>query len=210
MFEHFSRSFQKDDKKLEKVDYKELERFVTFKLGVPVPEILINFWKTMGAGYFGDRMVYFFGDDAGDGQRDSLAEWNNKDFWRHVYPSPDQGGPVFFAETCFGDQVGFQWENGKVTYVLFLIDTFESFTLANSDAEFFDNIMSDRYALVDEDRYHSVLNRIGRLKDGMHYAPLVSPMLGGSGSSDNFCLETANVHFRTSIQTFITKAPAHF
>lgn len=210
MFERFIQVFPKEVNGEGLEDSASISDLIELELRVPVPKKLAQFWENVGVGYFGERMIYFFGGDSDSAARDSLLAWNTKDFWEAVYPPPAQGGPVFFAENCFGDQIGFRWSDGKPIYILFLVDTFESFVIATSDDEFFEVLMTDRYSLVDEDRYRAVFDKLGPLKTGMHYAPLVSPILGGGGSSDNFCFETPIVHFRTSIQTFLTKKPAQF
>lgn len=128
--------------------------------------------------------------------------WNEKDFWRDIYPPPSEGGPVFFAETCFGDQLGFRWEDNQCTYIVFCIDTFEAFLISRDGAELFNTVLADRMALVDPAHYGSACARLGTLPLGMHYAPIVSPMLGGAGEANNFCLETPNVHFRTAVATY--------
>lgn len=137
-----------------------------------------RFWQQAGAGYFGQRILYFFSDNEYGAVRDSLVAWNKKDFWREIYPPAVQGGPIFFAETCFGDQIGFRLVEGKYIYILFCIDTFDAFVIAQSAKELFELLAQDSFALVDEARYHSVSQRLGCLQAGMHYAPLVSPLIG--------------------------------
>ena len=156
-------------------------------------------------GYFGDRVLYFFGDGAGE-PRESLLDWNRKDYWRDVYPVPRDGGPIFFAETCFGDQLGFRREDsGELVYILFSVDTFDAFCVARGEGHLFEEVLTNRYALLDDHRYDAVRAALGLLPAGMHYAPLLSPLVGGEGSADNFCLETPNVHFRTAIATYVAQ-----
>ncbi len=201
MFEKFKSAFPAEQSKIS-VDTHSMTRFAGEKLRVKVPAALVSFWDELGSGYFGDRMLYFFGDEVAMRQRDTFQEWNTKDFWSKVYPSPHEGGPVFFAETCFGNQLGFRWEGEQLVYVLFCIDTFEAFVIAGSDNEFFDEVLGDRYAFEEKDRVHEIRNALGALKDGMHYAPLVSPLVGGENKVGNICMETANVHFRLAIATY--------
>jgi hypothetical protein len=171
-------------------------------LGVSIPNELKAFWSQVGSGYFGEKVLYFFGDGVSQQPRDSFIDWNKKDFWQGVYPPAKDGGPVFFAETCFGDQVGFRIEGGRYIYIMFCVDTFDAFVIAKSGMEFFEYLITDKYALLDEARFDAISNKFGSLQLGMHYAPIVSPLLGGSGEIDNFGLKTPNIHFRTAIANF--------
>src|SRR5687768_12541077 len=112
------------------VDEAQLVSYCETQLGVRVPAEVCALWKEIGSGYFGNRVLYVFGDEARAQPRDSFVTWNTKDFWKLVYPAPSLGGPVFFAETCFGDQLGFRWQDGDCLYVLLAIDTFEAFVVA--------------------------------------------------------------------------------
>lgn len=198
-FDGFRLAFSPDPASRTRVDLAAMVSHCSV-LGIKIPILLQEFWEEFGSGYFGEKLIYFFGSDS-SAARDSFQEWNGKDFWRDVYPPASKGGPIFFAENCFGDQVGFRWENGVVKFVLFCVDTFDAFLVAEGDDSFFRVIMSDKYALLDREVYHRVRRALGPLADGMHYAPIVSPMVGGSDSSENFASETPNVHFRTAIAT---------
>ncbi|MFZ6744682.1 hypothetical protein ACO0LC_15790 [Undibacterium sp. JH2W] len=202
MFENFSMAFPSEGNVKNIIDVPGLVKFVETELVVHVPAEVVAFWERVGAGYLGDRVLYVFGDGITSQPRDSFQEWNKKDFWRAVYPTPQQGGPVFFAETCFGDQLGFRWDGERFVYVLFCVDTFDAFTVAENGTELFAHVLSDRYALLDEQRFEAAIKMLGPLRTGMHYAPIVSPMLGGSGDASNLCFETPNVHFRTAIATY--------
>jgi hypothetical protein len=173
---------------------------VSRELRVDIPAELQEFWVRVGTGYFGWRELYFFGHDAGE--RDSLIAWNRKDFWRGINPAPSEGGAVFFAETCFGEQLGFRYLDGRCQVVLFLIDTFETFIIANDFGSLFESVLVERGAVDDPALTDALLKRLGAVYPGMHYAPIVSPLLGGSSHPDNFHTETANVHFRTAIATW--------
>ncbi|MFZ6733712.1 hypothetical protein ACO0LG_17425 [Undibacterium sp. Ji42W] len=205
MFEKFSLTFPSEGGVKNIIDVSVLVKFVEKNLGVSVPAEVVAFWDCVGAGYLGDRILYVYGDGTNLLARDSFQEWNKKDFWQAVHPAPQNGGPVFFAETCFGDQLGFRWDGERALYVLFCVDTFEAFTITDNGADLFSRVLSDKYALLDEQRFAAALNRLGPLRTGMHYAPIVSPMIGGSSDTDNLCFETPNVHFRTAIATYNTK-----
>lgn len=206
MFEEFLKAFPREHEFSTSVDWASLADQIRSELGCVVPEEVKTFWREVGAGYFGDRVLYFFGDRVEGAARDSLLAWNEKNFWRNVYPPPQDGGPVFFAETCFGDQLGFRREkSGEVVYVLFSVDTFDAFSVVRGEGKLFSQILTNRYALLDESRYDAVRSALGIPAAGMHYAPLISPMLGGAGAAENFRLETPNVHFRTAIAIFLAK-----
>ncbi|UQV47748.1 SMI1/KNR4 family protein [Janthinobacterium lividum] len=185
-------------------DAGTMASFADEALGVAFPEELAAFLQQAGGGYFGRNDLYFFADGEAPAPRDSFQEWNRKDFWADIFPRPADGGPVFFAETCFGDQLGYRRDGDRFIFILFAIDTFESFVIALSAKELFEQVLTERFALVDPQRLLALENRYGVLLRGMHYAPLASPLLGGSGAADNFCQETPNVHFRTALATLHT------
>jgi len=43
----------------------KLAKAVKKQFGIPVPDKLVEFWSEVGAGYFADRELYVFGDQAG-------------------------------------------------------------------------------------------------------------------------------------------------
>ncbi|OEZ46608.1 hypothetical protein JAB1_50910 [Janthinobacterium sp. MP5059B] len=180
-------------------DAGKMAAFTEQALGAALPEELAAVLRQVGGGYFGSNDLYVFGDGDGPAPRDSFQDWNRKDFWPDIFPCPAEGGPVFFAETCFGDQLGYRYDGNSVLYVLFAIDTFEAFVIAHSAQELFEQVLTDPFALVDARRLLALESRQGPLRQGMHYAPLSSPLLGGGGTADNFCQETPNVHFRTAL-----------
>jgi hypothetical protein len=155
----------------------------------------------VGSGYFAERELFIFGDESLAG-RDSLLEWNSKNYWRKILPSPIDGGPVFFAENCFGSQLGFRWQEGCATGYFLDVDTCEAFKVSDSLDELFGSVLTDRYALTNPELLVGVRAVVGGLADGMHYAPIVSPLVGGRSIPGNYHLETANVHLRTSIATW--------
>ena len=206
MFAKFIQAFPREQGWIASINEELRTTEIEGELECKIPQEVKDFWRSVGSGYFGDRVLYFFGNRSEGAPRDSLIEWNRKDFWRNVYPPAREGGPIFFAETCFGDQLGFRWDkNGALVYVLFSVDTFDAFAVAQGEGQLFNEILTNRYALLDEMRYDAVRAQLGVQEIGMHYAPLISPMLGGKGTADNFCLETPNVHFRTAIATFMAK-----
>jgi len=202
MFEKFLSACPAETDKKMPVDSVRITRYIEETLHVKVPDEIKLFWDNCGCRYFGGRVFYVFGDGSYPMPRDSLIDWNSRDFWPKIYPSPQEGGPVFFSETCSGDQIGFRWSGKDCVYILFCIDTFEAFTVAHGTVELFDRILADRYALLDEIRFDTISSKLGVLREGMHYAPIISPMLGGAGEIENFGFETPNVHFRTSIAAF--------
>lgn len=171
------------------------------EFGIDIPNGLHHFWDAVGGGYFGNREFFVFSESQ-ISSRDSAISWNKKDFWRRVFPAAKDGGPFFFAENSFGEQLGFRWETGRERIILFVVDTFESFVVAESFSELFENVLVSRDAITDTERLDAVRERLGRLPEGMHYAPIVSPMVGGSGDPSNFDNVTPNVHFRTAIATY--------
>jgi len=155
----------------------------------------------VGSGYLAERELYIFSDRELLG-RDSLIGWNSLDFWPKIFPPTKEGGPLFFAETCFGMQLGFKWDNGVPIGYLLDVDTLEAFRVADSLGELFSHVLTDRYAFTDPTLLKAVREKLGVLPEGMHYAPIVSPLGGGRLAVENYHLETPNVHLRTSIATW--------
>jgi hypothetical protein len=183
-----------------KPDSPRLLREVEREFEVEVPGTLARFWDEVGAGYFGERELYFFADATQP--RDSLLAWNRKEFWRDICPPTSDGGPLFVAETCFGDQLGYRHEGGRCLVTFFSVDTFEGFIVAESLEELFTEVLADRYALTDPARLEAVARALGPLPPGKHYAPLVSPLAGGSDDPSNFHIVTPDVHFTTAVATY--------
>jgi hypothetical protein len=122
--------------------------------------------------------------------------------WRDLFPPPSQGGPVFIAETCFGDQLGFRWDGDRCLFILFSMDLFDSFVLSESPDGFFSDVLGRRGSILEEEVLGGVKRRLGRVRDGMHYVPIVSPMVGGSARPDNYILGRRRVHLVDSIALF--------
>lgn len=209
MFEKFSEAFPASTNEPIAVEGARLAAAVEARFGVTPPTEVVQFWGRVGAGYFGNGLLYFFGEQSGE-PRDALIPWNEKDFWKSIFPSPGEGGPLFFGETCFGDQLGFRIEGNECIYLLFLVDTFESFVVAKSGRELFSEILPDQDALVPKERLKAVCSVLGRPPLGLHYSPIVSPLLGGSDRADNFCVETANVHLRSALYIFHNRKMPQF
>ncbi len=58
----------------------------------------------------------------------------------------------------------------------------------------FSQVLTSRYALLDEERYDAVRMALGLPAKGMHYSPLISPMLGGSQTSHRAILAPIRLH----------------
>jgi hypothetical protein len=216
-FAKFLTVFPPEAKGLRPMDGEALAKAVTSRFRLPVPAALRRFWSEVGWGYFGDRTLYVFGEPdfcaSGSGgsdgpmPRDSLLGWNGKDFWddiAKVFPM-DTRRPFYFAETFDGVQLGHRYEaaGDRYTVELFVVDTFQAFVAADSFEELFRDVLVERAALGDPEHTGNMLRRLGPLPDGMHYAPIVSPLIGGTTDPANHHFETPNVHFRTSLATYL-------
>ena len=109
---------------------------------------------------------------------------------------------MWFAETCFGDQLGIRWEGRKEIPILFSMDTFESFVVADSVRSLFEETLADPFGLIDPVRWESVRRALGPLAESAHYAPVVSPLIGGTASESNFVMIDATVHLRTAMAEY--------
>jgi hypothetical protein len=179
------------------IDANGLRDAVEKELGVSVPATIVEFWKEVGSGYFGDRELYFFGDGSSQAPRDPLITWNSKDFWLEIFNVPELR-PIFFAETCFGYQIGWRSEKGRSVIELFSPDTFKVFSIADDVDDLFRRVLAVRYSLA---MPASLVKELGHLPDGMHFAPIVSPLVGGKQVLSNIHTETPNVHLRVSLAT---------
>lgn len=169
---------------------------------LPPPELLC-FWREVGAGYFGDRELFFLGDSSSSRQQRDMIAWNQAPFWNDLFTiSPKQGRPIFFAETCFGDQIGFRYRDGECSAILLEPDTLQQYLLSSSFPSLFSEVLIARFALTDRERFEELQQRFGPVPDGSHYAPIVSPLVGGSDDVENIHLESALVHLVTAIATY--------
>jgi hypothetical protein len=179
------------------VDGIALRDAVQREFGVPVPARIVDFWTELGSGYFGDRELFFFGDGSTQSPRDPLVAWNAKDFWSEIFEVPNLR-PIFFAETCFGYQIGWRYENGQPVIELFSPDTFKVFSITDNVDDLFARVLAVRHSLA---RPGPLVKELGNLPDGMHFAPILSPLLGGKQILGNMHAETPNVHLRVSLAT---------
>jgi hypothetical protein len=167
------------------------------RFGVDVPETLRSFWTEVGAGVFGKGMLYVFGDATSGLPGPELLEWNAKEWWTHVYPRPADGGPLFFAQTSFGGQLGFRWDRSEAIPILFAPDTVEAFRVAGDLDELFGQLLTTPGVLEDRERAAMVRRTHGEVPPGKHFVPDLSPLLGGMGES--FHVESAAVHLATAL-----------
>jgi hypothetical protein len=201
-FSRFLRCYPPDRGLGATVDVESLARDVRTHFKVRVPPALLDFWAQVGAGSFADGELTFFGDGRKRLDRDSLVAWNQIDDWAKILPRPSRGGPLFFAETCFGDQLGFVCEAGVYRAILFGLDNFAIRYVGRPFDRLFRRVLSERHALVDARRLRQLRRKLGPLPRGMHYAPIVSPLLGGSDDPRNFHFETAHDHLVSALAAF--------
>ncbi len=172
------------------VDADALAADVRAAFGIDAPPDLVAFWREVGCGSFADGELYFFGRDA-DATRESLADWNRQAFWRDVLTAPRSGGPVFFAETCFGDQLGFRYRpDGACVPVLFALATVELYLMAPEFGRLFPEVLTERDAVTDPEHLAAAKQGAGLLPLGQWYSPIVSPLVGGSAKPHNFMAMT--------------------
>jgi hypothetical protein len=185
--------------RLRTVDSVALASDVRSTFGVEIPPELIEFWTQVGCGAFADGELYFFGRD-GDESRESLAEWNSQTFWRDVFPAPTDGGPLFFAETCFGDQIGFRHRpDGACVPVLFVPATVELFVMAPEFGPLFAEVLTVRDAVTDPEHLAAAKQGVGPLPSGQWYCPIVSPLVGGTAKPDNYMVMSPKAFVVVSI-----------
>ena len=200
-FAQFKASFPSALATWKPVDSDRLTALIEKEFSINVPEGIAEFWGKVGAGYWGRNELCLFGDEGLAGGRDSLIAWNRKDWWRKIYPPPEDGGPVFFGDTCFGDQLGFRWEGNVCLPIIFCVDTFDSYVIGESVCDALENTLGDRN-FIDQKQLRAVEGKLGRLKSGMHFAPIVSPLVGGSNAASNYDMLIAHVHVELSIATY--------
>lgn len=199
-FAGFRRAFVPDPGLSFKFDADVTADSLAMTLGIYVPGRLVDFWQELGGGYFGGRTLYVFGSEAGS--RDSVMHWNTQDYWARLFPPPRAGGPVFFAETCFGLQIGFRWEEGLPVGCILDVDTLTMYRVGGHFDDMLDREFSERGSFVDPALLDGVRRRLGPLEPGMHYAPITTPLVGGSPTAENYQLQSPDLHLRSTIATW--------
>lgn len=185
------------------VDGATFAAAITEAFGVEVPRSLTSFWNRAGTGYYSGRELYFFNPDGQVDSQRTLLGWNHLACWRDVLVPPSEGGPVFVAETCVGDQIGFRYaSDGECKAVLFAIDTCELFVMTPNFDELIPHLLAEPHTIVDPDLLSALRQTLGPLPGDSHYAPIVPPLAGGSFDPRNYHIETATVHVKTAIATW--------
>jgi hypothetical protein len=136
------------------VDAQALARQIESAFEVEAPAELVRWWEEVGSGYFANRELYIFSEEKNG--RDSLVEWNSNDFWRVLFPPPVDGGPIFFAENCFGNQLGFRYDGGRAIGYLLDADTFEAYRVSEDLHDLFTQVLTERYAFTNPDLLKAV------------------------------------------------------
>lgn len=176
------------------VDGVSLAEAIEERFGIAVPEALQLFWLRVGAGVFGDGELYLFGEAGCNLPGPEVIAWNEALWWRSVYVSPKDGGPFFFGQTAFGDQLGFRWHGKVALPELFLPDTMEVFLLGRDIDELLTELLVARGALCDAERLARATRQCGPIPAGHHFVPDVSPLEGGK--DDSFHVVSAEGHVR--------------
>lgn len=200
-FQSFREAYPPDDRFCRRIDGERLARLIHDEFGVPVPKELTAFWSEVGTGYFGHRELYFFDDGEGGMPRPSILEWNKRAFWAERWPENRPGQLLFFAETCFGEQIGFSSHDDMFSVHLCCMDTAENYLVTQSFQTLFEETLAESQVFVDADILAAVRETLGPLPEGMHYAPIISPLLGGSDDPRNFHFEPPDVHLITATAT---------
>jgi hypothetical protein len=199
LFDQFLNVYPLDADAQAQVDADDVTEAVHKTLGVAVPKPLVTFWREVGGGFFGDRELYFFPAKADSGHR-AIIDWNLKPYWEAFIPQFRPGHLVFFAETCFGKQLGFcTHDDGQQSIMLLDLDHGEMYLIADDMDALFSTILTESDVLTDQEPRPQLRKLLGRLPIGFHYAPLVSPLLGGSPSSSNYRIELADTHLLTAM-----------
>ena len=179
------------------IDGVSLAEAVEERFGIAVPGVLQLFWLRAGAGVFGGGELYIFGDLASGLPGPEIIEWNASPWWRSVYAAPGKGGPFFFGQTPFGDQLGFRWQDGVALPELFVPDTMEVFLLGKDLDELLHELLGSPGALCDLERLYRATQQCGIVPPGQHFVPDVSPLHGGT--DDSFHVETPQAHMTRAI-----------
>jgi hypothetical protein len=178
------------------LDGVSLAEVIEERFGIDVPGTLQFFWLRVGAGAFGDSELFVFGDDEAGLPGPRLLEWNAAAPWLAVYPEPSKGGPFYFAQTPFGDQLGFRWEKGVALPELFVPETVESFVLAADLDELLCDLLVTPGALCDSEKLAHARSQLGSIPPDKHYVP---DSTYNGHSADTFHVEPAEAHLAAAI-----------
>src|SRR5882672_12691915 len=75
-FAGFRQAFDADPDLRFPIDADETADSLSMTLGIYVPGQLVEFWREVGGGYFGNRTLYVFGGEAHS--RDTVMHWNTR------------------------------------------------------------------------------------------------------------------------------------
>jgi hypothetical protein len=179
------------------VDGVSLAETIEERFGIAVPDVLQLFWLRVGAGVFGRGELYIFGGAASGLAGPEAVEWNAAPWWRSINPAPADGGPFFFAQTPFGDQLGFRWHEGVALPELLTPDTMEVFVLGRDVEELLHELLDTPGALCDQERLYRARQQCPVVPPGHHLVPDESPLLGGK--DDSFHVEPPEAHIERAI-----------
>ena len=179
------------------IDGVTLAENIEEKFGIQVPSSLQLFWLRVGAGFFGGGEIYLFGDADSGLPGPEIVAWNAKPWWRSVYAPPKKGGPFFFGQTPFGDQLGFRWHDNVALPELLMPDTMEVFLLGKDIDELLYELLGAPGALCDLERLYRARNQCPVVPPGHHLVPDDSPLSGGN--DDSFHVESPDAHVTRAI-----------
>jgi hypothetical protein len=179
------------------VDGVSLAEAIEDRFGVAVPAALQLFWLRVGAGVFGDGELYIYGDVACGLPGPEVISWNAASWWRSVNAPANGGGPFYFGQTAFGDQLGFRWQGAVALPELLMPDTMQVFVLGADIDELLGELLVARGALCDSERLARASQECGPLPPGQNYAPKVSPLR--DGKDDSFDVMPAEAHVTKAI-----------
>jgi hypothetical protein len=179
------------------VDGVSLAEAIEEKFAITVPGALQLFWLRVGAGVYGNGEICIYGDPGSGLPGPEVIAWNGAPWWRSVYAPPAKGGPFFFGQTPFGDQLGFRWHENVALPELFMPDTMEVFLLGKDIDELLHELLAAPGALCDLERLHRATRQCGQIPPGQHFVPDVSPLRGGM--DDSFHIETPEAHVTRAV-----------
>jgi hypothetical protein len=186
------------------LDGVSLAEAIEERFGIDVPGALQFFWLRVGAGAFGDNELYIFGDDTAGLPGPTILEWNSVAPWRPLYPEPSDGGPFYFAQTPFGDQLGFRWQKNVAVPELFVPESVESFVLAADLDELLCDLLVTPGALCESDGLAQARGQLGSIPPDQHYVADPSPNGKPAGT---FHVEPAEAHLTGAISRWRATMP---